>query len=109
SDTSEEYSQVAELRRRARVLAGDLDNIVLKTLSKQPEQRYPLVEAVALDLRRYEEGRPVLARPQGVGYRISKYFSRHRWTLATAGMVAVVLGLSVGLVPGKDGKSRADP
>jgi len=98
NDTVEEYGHVAALRRRARVLSGDLDNIVLKTLSKQPEQRYPSVEAVALDLRRYEEGRPVLARSQGVGYRIRKYFARHRWTLATASMVTVVLGLSVGLV-----------
>ncbi len=98
SDSMEEYSQVAELRRRARVLGGDLDNIVLKTLSKQPERRYPSVEALALDLRRYEEGRPVLARPQGVGYRVRKFFARHRWTIATATVVVVVLGLSIGLV-----------
>ncbi|MFC5570438.1 protein kinase [Lysobacter yangpyeongensis] len=97
-DTHEDYSHVADLRRRARVLAGDLDNIVLKALSKRPEQRYPSVEALALDLRRYEEGRPVLARSQGVGYRVRKYFARHRWTLLTATTVVVVLGLSIGLV-----------
>lgn len=98
SDTSEDYDQSAQLRRRARVLSGDLDNIVLKTLSKQPEQRYPSVEALALDLRRYEEGRPVYARSQGVGYRVRKFFVRHRWTIATATMVVVVLSLSIGLV-----------
>jgi tetratricopeptide (TPR) repeat protein/tRNA A-37 threonylcarbamoyl transferase component Bud32 len=98
NDTTHEHSRLADLRRRARVLSGDLDNIVLKTLSKQPEQRYPSVEALALDLRRYEEGRPVFARPQGVGYRVRKYFARHRWALATAGMVTVVLGVSISLV-----------
>lgn len=98
SDTSDDHGHVVALRRRARVLAGDLDNIVLKTLSKQPEQRYPSVEALALDLRRYDEGRPVFARAQGVGYRMRKYFARHRWALATAAMVTVVLGLSVGIV-----------
>src|SRR5688500_17445212 len=80
NDTAPELGEVPSLRRRARVLAGDLDNIVLKTLSKKPEQRYPSVEALALDLRRYEEGRPVFARPQGMGYRARKYFARHRWT-----------------------------
>jgi len=97
-DTSREHGQIVGLRRRARVMAGDLDNIVLKTLSKKPEQRYPSVEALALDLRRYEEGRPVFARPQSVGYRMRKYFARHRWTLASATTVVVVLGLSIGVV-----------
>ena len=46
------------LRRRARSVAGDLDNIVLKTLAKRPEQRYPSVEALALDLQRYLAGKP---------------------------------------------------
>ena len=97
-DTAEDVGQVAALRRRARVLSGDLDNIVLKTMSKKPEQRYPSAEALALDLRRYEEGRPVFARPQGVGYRLRKYVARHHWALLTAAMVTIVLGLSIGLV-----------
>lgn len=88
----------ALLRHRARMVAGDLDNIVLKTLSKKPEQRYPSVEALALDLRRYEEGRPVLARPQSVRYRVQKYVSRHRWALLTATIVVAVLASSLSLV-----------
>ena len=98
AETAEDQGRAAELRRRARVLSGDLDNIVLKTLSKPSLQRYPSVEALALDLRRYDEGRPVHARPQGVGYRIGKFFARHRWTLATAMTVLLVLGLSIALV-----------
>jgi eukaryotic-like serine/threonine-protein kinase len=93
-----ERDHIPELRRRARMLAGDLDNIVLKTLSKRPEQRYPSVEALGLDLRRYEEGRPVLARPQSVGYRARKYFARHRWALITGGAVTAVLAISLSLV-----------
>ena len=86
------------LRRRARMLSGDLDNIVLKTLSKRPEQRYPSVEALALDLSRYEAGRPVQARPQSMGYRFGKYLRRHRWSLATGTLVAVVLSAALAIV-----------
>ena len=86
------------LRKRARAVAGDLDNIVLKTLAKRPEQRYPSVEALALDLQRYLDGKPVLARPQSVAYRARKYASRHRWALATATLVGLVLSTALGIV-----------
>jgi len=86
------------LRRRARALTGDLDNIVLKTLAKRPEQRYPSVEALALDLQRYRDGKPVQARPQSVGYRVRKYVRRHRWPLSTALLVTLVLTTALGIV-----------
>ncbi|MFC0676292.1 serine/threonine-protein kinase [Lysobacter korlensis] len=85
-------------RRLSRFLSGDLDNIVLKTLSKRPEHRYPSVEALALDLQRFEAGRPVHARPQSLGYRARKYLVRHRWALAAGTMTATVLGLALGIV-----------
>lgn len=91
-------ADVHALRRQARMLAGDLDNIVLKTLSKRPEQRYPSVEALALDLTRYEAGRPVQARPQSVGYRFGKYLRRHRWSLASGSLIAVVLSAALAIV-----------
>jgi len=78
-------------RRRARRLSSDLDNIALKALAKQPEQRYPSAEALAADLRRHLEGRPVQARAQNLGYRLRKYVSRQRWPLAAAGVVGLAL------------------
>ena len=88
----------AHARRDARLIAGDLDNIVLKALSKAPEQRYPSVEAMAQDLRRHLEGKPVRARPQGLGYRARKFMQRHRWALGTAGAIALVLVSALGIV-----------
>lgn len=88
----------AALRRQSRALAGDLDNIVLKTVSKRPEQRYPSVEALSQDLSRFELGRPVHARAQSVSYRLQKYLRRHRWSLATGLLIAAVLSTALTMV-----------
>ncbi|MFL6591332.1 MAG: protein kinase domain-containing protein [Luteimonas sp.] len=96
--TEHESADPHQLRRRARAISGDLDNIVLKALAKRPEQRYPSVEALALDVQRYREGKPVQARPQSFGYRVRKYFHRHRWALATALLVTLVLTTALGIV-----------
>ena len=88
----------AALRKRARQISGDLDNIVLKALAKRAEQRYPSVEALALDLQRYLDGKPVHARAQSLAYRLRKYGSRHRWALVSAALVAATLAAALGIV-----------
>src|SRR5580692_11170611 len=62
----------------ARQLRGDLDAIVLKALAKDPAQRYPSAVAIADDLRRYLEGRPIRAQPARVVYRLRKLVLRNR-------------------------------
>jgi serine/threonine-protein kinase len=98
-------SRVQQLRRRARTIAGDLDNIVLKALAKRAEHRYASVEALAQDLQRYLEGKPVLARPQSLAYRSRKFVQRHRWALATGGLILAVLAAAMVLVTWQAGQA----
>src|SRR5581483_8213715 len=63
------------LRRR---LAGDLDNIVLKALRKEPGRRYASAEQLSEDIQRYLEGLPVLARSDTFGYRTGKFIQRNK-------------------------------
>jgi serine/threonine protein kinase len=77
--------------RLRRQLAGDLDNIVLKAMQKEPVRRYGSAEAFADDLRRYLEGLPVLARADTWTYRTSKFVRRH--TVGVGVATAAVLML----------------
>jgi len=69
-----------------RALKGDLDNIVLKALRKEPARRYVSVEQMAEDIRRHLNGLPVTATPDSVSYRVGKFVRRHK-----AGVTATVL------------------
>jgi non-specific serine/threonine protein kinase/serine/threonine-protein kinase len=80
----------------ARQLGGDLDNIVLKALHKDPQRRYLSVEQLSEDLRRHLEGLPVSARRDTLNYRASKFVKRHRAGVAAAALV--VVSLTGGLV-----------
>jgi serine/threonine protein kinase len=77
--------------RLAKQLKGDLDNIVLKALRKEPERRYASVEQFAADIRRNLANLPVVARKDTAGYRASKFVRRHRAGVGAAAAVAVVL------------------
>ncbi len=77
-----------QLRRR---LSGDLDNIVLMALAKDPSRRYSSVEQLSEDLRRHLVGLPVLARPKTLVYRLSRYLRRHRLLVGTAALILVLV------------------
>src|SRR5579864_389657 len=74
-----------------RTLAGDLDNIVLKALRKEPERRYATVEQFSEDIRRHLEHLPVIARKDTPGYRASKFVMRHKASVAATVVVAFTL------------------
>jgi serine/threonine-protein kinase len=78
--------------RSRRLLAGDLDSIVLKALRLAPEGRYASVEQLAADIDRFLNGFPVLARRAGLSYRATRFVGRHRLAVAAAvlGMVTIL-------------------
>lgn len=74
-------------------IPADIDAIVLKALRHAPEHRYPSVAALADDLRRFLESRPVSARRGHALYRLRRFAWRQRWKLgATAVMVLLLAG-----------------
>ena len=72
-------------------LRGELDDILLKALRKEPERRYASVEQFSEDIRLYLAGRPVSARKGTWNYRAVKFLRRHRGGVAAAGLVAATL------------------
>ncbi len=94
-------SEVAAARattapRLARDLRGDLDNIVAKALKKAAAERYPTVGALADDLQRYLDHRPVSARADSLGYRTAKFMRRYRLVVGAAS--ATLLALTAGVI-----------
>jgi serine/threonine protein kinase len=80
-------------------LRGDLDNIVLMALRKEPERRYSSVELFANDIERHLKGLPVSARPNTFGYRASKFIRRNKLAFAATALVAlaIVTGFAIAL------------
>ena len=72
-------------------LMGDLDNIVLMAMRKEPARRYASVGQFSEDIRRHLTGLPVVARKDTVSYRTSKFVSRHRIAVAAVALVLVSL------------------
>src|ERR1700674_3218511 len=80
-----------ESNKLSRRLKGDLDNIILMALRKEPQRRYSSVEQFAQDIRRHLENLPVIARQDTAGYRASKFIARHKIGVATTAAFAIIL------------------
>ena len=81
--------------RLRRQLKGDLDNIVLMAMRKEPERRYGSSQQMASDIQRYLDGKPVIARRDTMAYRSTKFVRRH-WLPVTVGasMFALILAFA---------------
>jgi len=91
-------SRVLESTRQRREVAGDLDAIVCKALNEEPARRYGSAQDMRADLQRYLDHRPIIARPDTLGYRFTKLARRRPWlvpillvsVLAIAGYLATL-------------------
>jgi len=78
-----------------RMLRGDFDAIVAKSLRKEPAHRYTTVDALQLDVERALSGDAVSARSGARMYQLGRFLRRYRWGMVA--VIAVVLSLAVGL------------
>lgn len=100
TDDTAETRSIVEARsttakRLRRTLGGDLDNIVLMAMRKEPERRYGSSQQMADDIQRYLDGKPVIAHRDTLSYRTAKFVRRHWFTVtAAAGVVFLILAFA---------------
>ena len=78
---------------RASQLTDDLQQVVAKAMHKDAARRYGTAQSLATDIERWLQGKPVLAHPDSVGYRMRKFVGRHPLGV-TAGTLALVAVLA---------------
>jgi len=89
-------------------LKNDLDRVLLKALAEEPEQRYPTAEALADDLRRWLDGRPVLAQKPKFGYRVRKFALRNKAGVTAGILLALSLAGGVAATLWQAGEARRE-
>ncbi len=75
----------------AKMLRLDLDWIVMKALEKDRSRRYASASALAADVHCYLNDEPVQAGPPATGYRLGKFVRKHRFGVAAAAGLFLVL------------------
>ncbi len=87
------------MRSMKPALQGDLDNVVLKALSNEADQRYPSAGAFADDIQRYLDRQPVNAHPPSSWYRTRKFVARHKGGVLTsvAFVLAIVAAMAIAM------------
>ena len=77
--------------KRHQSLKGDIDNIVLMAMRKEPARRYRSVEQMAEDIDRHLRGLPIRASEDTFAYRSSKFIKRHWIGVGSVLMIGMIL------------------
>lgn len=99
-ENQSEKQRTKDEGQKAKALQGDLDNIILMAIRKEPERRYSSVEQFAKDIQNFLEGLPVIAREDTFAYRAEKFIKRNK-----AG-VAAGIGIALSLIGGLAATAR---
>jgi serine/threonine protein kinase len=93
-----------------KLLRGDLDNIVMKALRKEPERRYQSVGQFSEDICRHLDSRPVIARKDIFTYRASKFVARNKVAVAAAALIvlAIIFSSIISLWQAKNARHQRD-
>ena len=97
---AEELTTTAQRRqanppRLIHLVRGDLDWIVMKCLEKDRALRYDTANGLAMDVQRFQNSEPVVARPPSAAYRVRKFVRRNRGMVTAAATVGAVLVLGI--------------
>jgi tetratricopeptide (TPR) repeat protein len=88
----------AVLRDEPRIpstVPADLAAVIAMALRKDPLRRYPTVDQFADDVRRFRKHLPVTARPEHLGYTLTRFVQRNK--VATAGAALLLIAITVGV------------
>ncbi len=97
--TEQEPARPSAAGKNRRFLRGDLDNIVLLAIRKDPARRYASVAQFSEDIRRHVDGLPVIARKDTLTYRASKFIARNKVGVGAASLVffSIMVGLTISI------------
>ncbi len=106
---AETQREIQNPKSKIRNLKGDLDNIVLMSLRKEPERRYNSVQEFSDDIRRHLTGLPVIATADTRLYRFSKFVGRNKIGTAIAAVILLLSGFAIwqGIVANRE-RARAE-
>ncbi len=91
-----ETNQKSKIKNQ-KSLSGDLDNIVLMALRKEPSRRYKSVDQFAEDIQRHLKGLPVIARPNTFSYRTEKFVKRNLLASVIGALLILSLVSGIGI------------
>ena len=101
------FEEPVSPRRLQPTLPRDIDTICMTALSKSPLKRYPSAEALADDLRRWLDGRPIAARPVSAVGRAVRWGKRNPAVAALSVLVVLLAAVGVSGIVWKWREARA--